>query len=103
MSVEDVLNRLIQKQAELADLDREIGPKIKAVEAKANQECEEIGKRAMREVDVIRGPFLKKLEEYRAEVKAKFGITDGEPMNVVQMLKSVNDMVKKNQSGLILP
>lgn len=103
MSVEHLLNKFIEKQAELAALDRDLGPKLKALESAANQECEEISKRAMREADLLRGPFKKKLEEYRAEVKATFGITDGETMNVVQLLKAVHELSKKNSSGLILP
>ena len=102
MSIETILNQLIERQAEIAELDREVGQKLKKLEAQANAECEEISKRAMREADVLRAPLQQKLEQYRAEVKAKFGITDGETMNVVQMLKAVHDLLKP-PSGLILP
>ena len=103
MSIETVLNQLIERQLELVELDREVGQKLKKLEAQANAECNEINKRAMQQADIIRAPLQQKLEQYRAEVKAKFGITDGETMNVVQMLKAVHDMINKPSSGLILP
>lgn len=102
MSIEHILNKLIERQAEIAALDQEIGPKLKKIEAQANQECEEISKRAMQQADILRAPLKQKIEQYRAEVKAQFGITDGESMNVVQTLKAIHDMMKRS-SGIILP
>lgn len=32
----------------------------------------------------------KKMEQYRAELKATFGITDGEKMNVLDMIKAIS-------------
>lgn len=94
MTVDQKLDGFIQRMSEIADLDREIGVKIKEIEAKANAECEAISQKAMKDAAEVRAPLLKKLEEYRAEVKSAYGITDGEPLNVVQMLKAVREMLK---------
>lgn len=96
MSVGGKLDHFIRKQAALVALDREVGEKVKAIEAKANAECEAISKNAMIEANEVRAPLLKQLEEYRAEVKAEFGITDGEGMSVIHMLKAVHAMTQKD-------
>jgi uncharacterized protein involved in exopolysaccharide biosynthesis len=95
MTVGEKLDSFIQKAAEIVALDQEISIKVKEIEAKCNAECNELGKKAMQEASDLRAPLTKKLEEYRAEVKAEFGITDGEPMNVVQMLKAVHSLIQK--------
>ncbi len=94
---DQTLSRLIQSGAELVEMEKKVGAKIQEIQEKAEQAQQKVISDAEAEASVIRAPFLKKLEEYRAEVKKEFGITDGERSNVVQMMAAVYQFVKRSQ------
>jgi uncharacterized protein YPO0396 len=69
---------IVKRESELRQAKRDVEAEVQAIidvkEAPLKKLAEELNK-------------LK--EEYRAEVKAAFGITDGEPANVLEIVKTV--------------
>lgn len=96
-TVDTMLDTLIKKQAELVQMDLEVGEKIKALQAKANAEMEAIAEKAKVDAEALRAPFMAEFEKYRAEVKEKFGVADGERMSVVQTMFAVKKLMDMNQ------
>ena len=46
------------------------------------------------EIMALSAELEKKKEEYRAQVKAAFGVTDGEPLNIVQLVQMIASVQK---------
>lgn len=95
VTMKNKINALVQLQADLINKEAEIGAKLKEIERKANAMCESIGAQAQKDADEVRRPLLNALEEYKAKIKAEFGVTDGERINVLQIMKAQMDLLEK--------
>ena len=78
-----------QKKREMLEVDKEIKIKLIELQDKAEKEIGVIREKFDAEKISLMAPLDKLRETYKAEVKAWCGITDGEAMNVVQMLEAV--------------
>lgn len=78
------------KQDEIKKLHDEIEPKRQNLIQEYAKNQEEMQKVCNEKIIELMKPLLDLSEKYRAEMKAEFGITDGEKFNVLQVVELVS-------------
>lgn len=90
MNSREMINLFKRKQEAMIPVAQEYQKKAKAIEKKAQDEITKAGEQLRR-----------MQEEYRADMKTTFGITDGEPADILTLLEAVLKMVD-HKDGLIV-
>ena len=78
MSHLDKLIEMRAKKAEIQAMERDVQPRLESLKAEYDEKTQ-----------AILEPLIKKAEEYKAELKAAFGITDGERTDVLDTVSMV--------------
>lgn len=86
------LNKLIEmraKQAEIEALDKALAPQRLELKAEFEAKEQALQEEFNNRLTEMQAPLVKKAEEYKAECKQAFGITDGERISVLDTVSMV--------------
>ena len=84
-SFEDVVKALELKQAEIFELKNQLID----MEEENQRKVKEFAKPLQDKQDSLFADIKKKTEVYKAETKKYFGIADGEPADILQLMKVI--------------
>lgn len=85
MKFEEIFESFKKKQQEIVELHKQ----LKDAQAKAQAEVDKLMEEKKKDLNELQQKFTAARENYKAELKAQFGITDGEEMNVLDMIHAV--------------
>lgn len=89
MSLTVKLIEMRAKQAEIEALNKDLQPKRLDLKAEFEAKEQELQKEFNSRFAELQAPLIKKAEEFKAECKQAFGITEGEPATVLDTVSMV--------------